>query len=280
MKNAVIVREEIQRISQILGVTLFLGVLDLKSCFPRICRERLLHLAAEVLSPSEWDLLCEIYHDTWGDIRIQGQRSTSTRGDIGTIEGGILSVQLLKLYLAVLLRMLGEAGFTAGEDFQVLTIKSGQVGVADDVLLWTWSADTLRSMLLICEDWSSKYRATFSAEKTQVVIQRAPGDETDYGSFFMYGEKLGVVDEAEHLGLPVCSSGENGEPHVRARLSKARRALHGSLSLYSKKDGVSAALKAEVWRKQIRPIATYGLDTVSLRPTDIKELEKFQLKML
>ena len=98
----------------------------------------------------------------------------------------------------------------------------------------------LKVMLDQCGSWSNNYGATLSASKRQIVMQRLRGDEAIYGSFTMHGD---TMDKAEHLGLPVCSSGQNAYSHVQVRIAKAKRAMHGSLSLYDRKKRISTMLK-------------------------------------
>ena len=280
VSNAVIAREELQQLSRHMNRTFFLGVLDLQSCFPRISREEMLVLAADLLTPAEWDVLSQIYDNTWGELRVQSQKSKPMRGDIGSIEGGVLSVQILKIYIAVLLRMLEKAGFKAGVHFTLRRLRPGQIGIADDILLYTWVAAELEAMLEICEAWSNAFRATFSPEKSVVVIQRARGDGKAYGPFKIYGQELSVVRQAEHLGIPIDDSGDNSEALVTERISKTRRAIHGTLSLFDNRCFVTAAVKLQVWRTQYRHILIFGLDTSNLKASQLRKIEQFQIKVL
>ena len=278
--NAVVGRQELQQLSKYMKRTLFFGVLDLMSCFPRISREQVLLLASSILTPAEWELLAQIYHDTWGDIRVEGQKSRLTASNIGSIEGGILSVQILKIFMSTLLLMLERSGFTAGVDFQLHKISSGALGVADDVLLFTWSASILREMLRICQAWSDTYRGTFSADKSVIVIQRTKGDTEDYGDFHLNGEVLKVVDTAEHLGVPILSSGDNSDDLLLTRLTKGRRAMQAGLSMFNPRSYINIATKIELWRKKYRAVVLYGLDTTSLTASKMKQLETFQITAL
>ena len=278
--NAVIAREELQQISKHMNRTFFLGVLDLQSCFPRICREEMLVLASEILPKEEWDILSQIYDNTWGELRVEAQKSKPIIGDSGSIEGGLLSVQILKIYIAVLLRTLENAGFTAGVHYTLRELKPGQIGVADDLLLYSWSAWQLRKMLKICQDWSDNYRATFSSDKSVVVIQRARGDNGDHGDFMMNGEKLKVVKSAEHLGIPIDERGDNTNMLVEERIGKTRRAIHGTIALFDNRSFVTAAVKLQVWKTQYRFILIYGLDLTNLKAGQLRKIEQFQVKIL
>ena len=278
--NAVIMREEIQQISVAMKRTLFFGVLDLASCFPRISREQMLLLAAEILSPAEWDLLNQIYRRTWGEIRIEGQRSEPMEGNIGSIEGGVLSVQILKIFIAVLLVLLQRAGYKANVDFAVMKIRAGGIGVADDVLLFAWNAGAMKEMLKICQYWSSRYRATFSPEKSVIVIQRTKGDTTDYGKFELYGEELQVVSVAEHLGVPISNTSDNSKELIATRMEKTRRAVTGTMAIFDPRSFVNISTRLELWRKQYRAILLYALDTSKIKIGQMNKLESFQCKMI
>ena len=278
--NAVIARQELQMISKAMKKTLFFGVLDLQSCFPRISREQMLMLCTQILTPAEWDLMSEIYHNTWGELRIEGQRSEPSLSNIGSIEGGILSVQILKIFIAVLLTMLERAGYNAGVDFELLTMKPGGICVADDLKLFSWNPDVMRLMLSICQYWSDRFRATFSPDKSVVVIQRAPKDKKDHGDFHLNGQKLQVVTVAEHLGVPIVDNGDNSEALVSMRIEKTRRAINAGLALFNPRSFVNIATKLEIWRKQYKSMALYATDTTGLKASQIRKMESFQTKIL
>lgn len=280
ISSAVVAREELQQISKHMNRTLFIGVLDLQSCFPRICREEMLVLAANHLSKSEWNVLSQLYDNTWGEIRVEAQKSRPFRGTSGSVEGGILSVQILKIYIGVLLDMLEKAGFTSGVHFRLRKLKPGQIGIADDVLLYAWTAAQLRAQLAICQAWADNFRAIFSEEKSVVVIQRAKGDNTKYEDFVLNGKALSIVPTAEHLGIPISEDGDNSEALVTERMSKTRRAIHGTLSLFDGRSFVTAAVKLQVWRTQYRFILIYGLDTANIKASQLRKLEQFQTKIL
>lgn len=279
--NAVIARQELQNLSRRMKKTLFLGVLDLQSCFPRICREQALLLASDVLDPSEWDILCQIYQETWGELRVEAQKSKPVPGDIGTIEGGILSVQVLKIYISTLLVMLRRSGFDGRVKFsRIPTLNAGAIGVADDILLYSWCPVVMKQMLSLCQYWSDAYRATFSPDKSVIVIQRTAGDKRKYSGFMMNGEELRIVPRAEHLGVEILDDGENSEAHFETRSGKGRRAIMGNLSLYSPTSFINTATKLELWRKKFRSVVLYAQDTTNMKASTMKKLEDFQTKML
>ena len=278
--NGVVIRNELKVLSKQMKSTLFFGVLDLKSCFPSIPREQLLSLAAEILSPSEWNFLDQIYSNTWGELRIEAQRTDPMFADRGTVEGGVLSTQLLKVFLSVLLTRLDDCGFTSNINFAYNVVEPGQIAIADDVLLYSWSAEDMRVMLRICQDWTNEFRATFSPDKSKIVICRTKADEhTDFGKFYLYGEELEITDETEHLGVPITSK-QGHESAVQARIKKTRQAMFATISFYNPRSFLNIPTKIEVWMKSFRAVLLYSQDTSDLNMSQIRKVESIQTKAL
>ena len=277
--HAVVAREEILSLSRKMDKTVYLAVLDLKSCFPRIPREQLLQLLAPHATVQEWNLVEQIYSGTWSDVRIQGRKSRPFRQNIGTIEGGVLSPTLLKLFLSVLLKLLRRAGFDANVNFLTGELRAGAIGIADDVVLFAWNPDTLRTMLAICEEWSNRYRAMFSPEKSVILIQPARNDFTVHNSFNMYGQPLMIVNEAEHLGTPTVPRG-NGPEITRDRTKAFRRAVHGSISFYGSRSLITQAMKLQLWERVFKPTLQFSTETALMPKRSISDLEKSQMHLL
>ena len=277
--HAVVAREEILAMSRKMNTTVYLAVLDLKSCFPRIPREQLLQLLAPHTTIQEWNMVEQIYNGTWSDVRIQGRKSKPFRQNIGTIEGGVLSPTLLKLFLSVLLRLLKRAGFDASVNFHTGELRAGAIGIADDVVLFAWDPDTLRTMLAICEEWSNRYRAMFSPEKSVILIQPARNDYTVHNSFNLYNQPLMIVNEAEHLGTPTVPRG-NGAEITRDRTKAFRRSVHGSISFYGGRSMITQAMKLQLWGRVFKPTLMFSTETAIMRKRETKDLEKSQIHML
>ena len=278
--NGVVIRNELKVLSKQMNATLFFGVLDLKSCFPSIPREQMLSIAAEILSPNEWNFLDQIYTETWGEIRIEGQRTDPMFADRGSIEGGVLSVQILKIFLSVLLERLDECGFTSQINFTYNVVDPGQLAIADDVLLYCFSAEDMRIMLQICEDWTNEFRATFSPDKSKIVVCRTKNDQDkDFGTFTLYGEELEITEETEHLGVPITAN-PGHEEALQARIKKTRQAMYATISYYNPRSFLNIPTKIEIWVKTYRAILLYSQDTADLTMSQMKKIESVQTKAL
>ena len=184
----------------------------------------MLVIASRVLKRLQWDILSQIYDETWGEICVESQKSKPFRGVIGSIKGGILSVQILKLYIPILLQMLEKAYFKSGVNFRLRRIRVGQIGVADNI--YAWCSKKMKLMLKICQAWSDISRTTFSPDKSVIVIQRAQDDNKEYRDFCLNGQE--IVKTAEHLGIPIEDNADNLKTLVNERMMKTRQAIHGS----------------------------------------------------
>ena len=276
--SAVIQRLEIAAMSRAAGVPLYLVVLDLKSCFPSISRDHLLSAAADVLSPAEWSLVDQLYTSTYGELRIHSQASEPMFADRGTIEGGILSTQLLKLFLSILLTLFDRAGFTGRVNFDTMEMEPGTVVIADDILGWVWTPSDCQGMLDICVWWSNKCRSEFSIDKSNVVVVGGkPGQK--HGPFWLYGKEIEVVELSEHLGVPVTSDSSE-RAIIEKRKTKTRRAMGSTISFFNPRSELPVFVKIELWRKTYKSVLLFSLETCNMTATQLKGVEDFQLKAL
>ena len=278
VNNAVVLRMELVQLAKFMRRPLFMIVLDLKSCFPSISREHMLELAADVLTPAQWQLLDQIYTDTWGEIRMAAQKSTPFYANRGTVEGGLLSPAILKLFLSVLLTILGTSGFDSEINLETRTVNPGCVVIADDIYGWVWGPEDARLFLSLCQWWTDHCRSEFSTGKTNLVIVNAE-EGKDYGKFHMNGEELEVVKISEHLGIPVTEE-RPAEEALKVRETKTRRAMFSTISYWNPKSIVTTAIKIELWRDVYRSMFIYSLDTVDLLAKQIRRIETFQNKVL
>ena len=108
------------------------------------------------------------------------------------------------------------------------------------------------------------------------AARQGPGEREE---FYMYGEQLKIVEEAEHLGVPVASKG-SPKLLLDERLKKARRAIHGTISYFDHKNILNVMVKLDLWQKVYKAVILYGLNTARLSAADIKRLDSFQVKIL
>ena len=278
--SAVIQRLELARMARAAGVELYLVVLDLKSCFPSISRDHMLELAADVLSPAEWSVIDQVYTDTYGELRIQSQASKPMFANRGSIEGGILSTQILKIFISVLLALLDRAGFTGAVNLHTLEMEPGQIVAADDILGWTFTRSDVQEMLNICAWWSNQCGSEFSIDKSNVVrIGPRRGGGKEEKKFILYGSELEEVEVSEHLGVPVTREPVE-EAVIKKRERNTRRAMASTISYMNPSNDLPVFVKLEVWKKTYKSILLFSFETCNLTAQQMSRIEMFQIKAL
>jgi hypothetical protein len=107
------------------------------------------------------------------------------------------------------------------------------IGLADDTALLSNSIEKLFYLLELTKHFCQKYQVELCAEKTKLQIYSTKKMAFDVAyaetinSMEINGEKIGVTDLAEHVGMLRSSSG-NG-PTILARITAHKQALNGVL---------------------------------------------------
>ena len=99
-------------------------------------------------------------------------------------------------------------------------------------------------------------------------------------SICLYGEKLKVSEDNDHLGLIV--SGLNEEiKNVDKNIQSARDTLFGFLgNIFSYKCKLSQTVQYHTWNVFIKPVLRSGLSALPIRPQAVKTLSVFHHKIL
>ena len=115
----------------------------------------------------------------------------------------------------------------------------------------------LQSIIDIIGHYGRRYRLIFGADKTKVTVTGSRHDMQyykDINIWSLYGEKLKVTEDNEHLGLVV--SGINEEiKNVDKNINAARDTLFGFLeNILSYKCKLSQAVQYHTWSVFIKPV--------------------------
>ena len=111
-------------------------------------------------------------------------------------QGGVLSPILFTVYVDSLLCALRESG--RGCDWH--SIFAGALCYADDLTILAPSADGLRKMLEVCEEFACSHHVRFNPAKTQIIRFRSTVNFPCSASFIFCGQRLTMLDSVVHLG--------------------------------------------------------------------------------
>ena len=161
--------------------------------------------------------------------------------ECGIHQGGFLFLLKYVAFIDPLSRDLLRSGLGC----RVVGIPSNPVGYADVMATASLSKiDTDRSLGII-SNHAKKWRYTYNAKKSAVLIFGETKQEHDRGAkfrnFVLDGEKISEKTEYEHLGIKSCLF-QDTVPRTEDRISKGRRALNAITAISINK--VSAWLHA------------------------------------
>ena len=157
------------------------------------------------------------------------------------------------------------------------------VCVADDTYVLSSNPRNLQNLIDIIGHFGRRYRILFGADKTKVTITGSKIDMQyyqDINIWSLYGEKLVVSENNEHLGLLVSGIDEEIK-NVDKNIKSARDTLFSFLgNILSYKCKLSPTVQYHTWSVYVKPVLRSGLAALPVRPTVLKSLTTFQLKIL
>ena len=123
----------------------------------------------------------------------------------------------------------------------------------------------------------------FGADKTKVTITGSKHDVIyykDINIWSLYGEKLIVSEDNDHLGLMVSGIDEELK-NVDKNIKSARDSLFSFLgNIFSYRCKLSPVVQHHTWSVFIKPVLRSGLAALPIRPPVLKTLTVFHHKIL
>jgi hypothetical protein len=142
---------------------------------------------------------------------------------------------------------------------------------------------SLQNIIDIIGHYGRRYRLIFGADKTKVTITGSKHDMQyykDINIWSLYGEKLTVSEDNDHLGLVVSGIDEEIK-NVDKNIKSARDTLFGFLgNIFSYKCKLSPAVQQHTWSVFIKPVLRSGLAALPIRPPVLKTITAFHHKIL
>ena len=195
--------------------------------------------------------------------------------ECGIHQGGFLSLLKYVAFIDPLLRDLENSGLGCS----IAGLPTSHVGYADDMSTACLSKINVDKSLSIIDDYAKKWRYSYNAKKSAILIFGETRKEHDrgirYRNFSLGGEKVPELSEYDHVGVKNCLF-NNTMPRSLDRISRGRRAFNAVASLGIKKCGINMSTCSILYWSIIVPIVTYGSELWVLKGDEIEELRKFQ----
>ena len=275
-----ILRGECQRWALDRKLTCFGVSFDGKAAFPSVDRDIQVR---ELYSCGESGKLLQysrnIYKNTVCKMKEDGKLSREIIEYRGSRQGHKRSSGHFKSYINPCLN----AANSSRLGFYIGPICISAICVADDTYILSGSPRDLQGLINIVGHYGKRYRLVFGADKTKVTITGSRHDMLyyeDINIWSLYGDKLTVTENNDHLGLVV--SGRDEEiKNVDKNISSARDSLFGFLgNIFSYKCKLSPTVQHHTWAVYIKPVLRSGLAALPVRPPVIKTISTFHHKIL
>src|SRR5256885_7987428 len=142
---------------------------------------------------------------------------------------------------------------------------------ADDTTLLAESDRDLECPVRRVQELSERMGLYLNIKKTKVMTTAGNGTVT----IKINNKEIETVQDFIFLGSRVDRGGECG-PEIRRRLTLGRTAMQGMEKIWKSKD-ISTATKTRLVNAIVFPIATYGCESWTLRKTDERKIDAFEL---
>lgn len=259
--------------------TPYVTYMDASKAFDLVCHPGLLNiLHSQGIDGNMWMLYNSMYSDIKGNIKWENGISKEITDRQGLRQGGSTSAEVFNRRSDQALCRLQKVPNSLRIGIQEVNA----LMVADDLALVSCSPTNMQQMIHIAEQDASNERYLFSDSKTKCVkIQKKKQTANDESPNFMLNQKeIEMSDEEKHLGIHRAYT-NSPQPTLEARMKSARRAAYSLFGAgFHGLNGVGPDAIRKQFITYIRPVLTYGLDTLILEDGNMQELETFTRSML
>jgi hypothetical protein len=273
-QHAVFCVNEAIRHSRNNNLELFLVAIDASKAFDKVNRPILFAILIDHLPAFLIKIIIVYYCKSRSKVRLNGKFSAYFTTTRGVKQGGQMSPTLFTIYAHPIIKRITSLGYGV---FITINILICIILYADDILLLCNYYFGMRAMLKVVEQFGLDYEIKFNGDKSQLMIVNYKG-ENEY-RMELNNKQLERVRVIKYLGILIQDNFKN-ELHIEDRISKVSKALLSikNIGLYNLQ--LSAKLIVRLYTTYLRPILTYGLDTISLTSTQADDLATFENNMI
>jgi hypothetical protein len=233
----------------------FATLLDASKAFDLVSLDKLFHiLEGKGLPYSVLRLLLDMYQRQRVRTMWSGEVSECFSSVNGVRQGGVLSPVLFTIYIDVLLQRLeaSQIGCVVGGEYV------GVLGYADDVTLLAPTAQALKAMLQICEEFGREFHITYNPKKTVCIHFKGKAVKCETPVVSLNSSQLQWHSTVKHLGCYV-SQNLTEEHEIKAKRGNFIGLVNGLCSTFN---NVKTEVVAEIFNRQCCHF--YGCETWSL----------------
>ena len=231
---------------------LFMCFIDLKSAFDTVWRDGLLFKLVKMgVSTNFLNLLKDIFKKTSACVKTQDGYTKKFATKVGTRQGCNLSPLLFNCFINDLPNLLDSI---EAQQPYLLDEKLSCLMYADDIILFSYSAKGLQSLIDNVVYFCNKWRLTINITKTKIMVAFKTKVNV---SWEIYGKKLEVVNSFCYLGIVIDRTGSFSKAIDRlyVKANRAYFAIRSRISFYT---GANVSTLCKLFDTMIKPILLYG----------------------
>ena len=222
-----------------------------------------------------WRLMYRTYLNFKSRVRIEDKSSEWFSMRCGIHQGGFLSLTKYVAFINNLLQSLKQSKLCC----TIGIIPSTPVGYADDVATANTSKTKTDKTLQLVHDFGLKWRFSFNAKKSAILVYGETKKEHEIGSKFrtfrLGRDKVGERSEYDHVGIKACIFKDDNQ-RIEEKLSKGRRTLNAASGLGIRKNGLTLKTCNLIFWTIVIPTVTFGCEIWSVGDSDLEKLQCFQ----
>lgn len=251
------------------NLKLYLCFVDYTKAFDSVNWSLLWRVMGEMGVPKHLIFLIKrLYQHNNAKVRTGQTVSRAFKVGAGVRQGCILSPLLYNIYSEYIMRKVlddWEGGISIGGR------KISNLRYADDTLIIAADEEQLINIMNKLESYSREYGLKINKTKTKVMIIDRSNDTSHIKNVGGYE----VVDKFVYLGSLITKDGGCSE-EIKRRLAMARSATTKLTKIW-RDQTITKTVKVMLANSLIFPIAVYAAETWTLKKTDRKRIEAFEL---
>ncbi|KAK3093570.1 hypothetical protein FSP39_017535 [Pinctada imbricata] len=228
------------------------------------------------LGGTDWLVMKNWYSDMKSQVKWEGSLSSSFSEQQGVRQGGIWSPTAYKMFLNPALDLLERQNI----GFRIGTISLVSPTCADVQLLLSHNTHELATITSVQEEFSNMERYRLSEQKSKVMIlgnRKTTADEIS-----LNGKALEQVKEYKHIGITRYEIiHKTNQQAIENAVSLGRRTLYSLMGAgLHGYNGISPTVGIKMWNIFMKPRILYGLESLTLKPQDVKPLTLYHKRFL
>jgi len=273
--HAVFVLKETMQLVKLRKKKMFVTAIDASKAFDKVNRYLLWLILIKKIGFELTNVLMAYYDISQAYVSNKEEFSDIFRTTIGVKQGGPLSPRLFSIYIQDLEVVI---------DSTNIGIKVGDMVInlllyADDILLISETKRDMQHLIDIVEEFGQLREIKFNPNKTNYIAIneytniRSAKYINDNRFIRMGGEIIDVVSSLKYLGSYLSNNLLNKE-HLKERYrltAAAVKNLSENSGFHNK--NVNVKVKLQLYKSYIRPVLTYGLETMILGSNEMEKLQ-------